>query len=214
MAVPKSKITKSKRNMRRAHDALSSDAYVEDKVTGELHRPHHIDLKTGMYRGKQVLKVKDRIQVQLRRVLRSVLNSGLHSGTADRHHQFMNDKSAKFGIGSIVRHRVYPFRGVVVDVDPEFDNTDEWYEAIPAEVRPNKEQPFYHLLAENSDSYYTAYVSQQNLLPDGENGPVSHPDVDDMFDGLDGERYVLHPEAFNQAFALAAICPIGREFVC
>ena len=61
MAVPKSKITKSKRNMRRAHDALSSDAYVEDKVTGELHRPHHIDLKTGMYRGKQVLKVKERI---------------------------------------------------------------------------------------------------------------------------------------------------------
>ena len=61
MAVPKSKITKSKRNMRRAHDALSPDAYVEDKVTGELHRPHHIDLKTGMYRGKQVLKTKERI---------------------------------------------------------------------------------------------------------------------------------------------------------
>jgi heat shock protein HspQ len=129
--------------------------------------------------------------------LQGALNSGFHSGIADRHHHFMNDKNAKFGIGAIVRHRVYPFRGVVVDVDPEFDNTDEWYEAIPAEVRPNKEQPFYHLLAENSDSYYTAYVSQQNLLPDGENGPVSHPDVDDMFDGLDGERYVLHPEAFN-----------------
>ncbi len=110
----------------------------------------------------------------------------------------MNDKSAKFGIGTIVRHRVYPFRGVVVDVDPEFDNTEEWYEAIPAEVRPDKEQPFYHLLAENSDSYYTAYVSQQNLLPDGENGPVSHPDVDDMFNGLDGERYVLHPERHYQ----------------
>ena len=109
----------------------------------------------------------------------------------------MNDKFAKYGIGSIVRHRVYPFRGVVVDVDPEFDNTDEWYEAIPAEVRPAKEQPFYHLLAENSDSYYSAYVSQQNLLPDSENGPVSHPDVDDMFDGLDGERYLLHPGAFN-----------------
>ena len=61
MAVPKSKITKSKRNMRRAHDALSADAYIEDKVTGELHRPHHIDRKTGMYRGKQVLKVKERI---------------------------------------------------------------------------------------------------------------------------------------------------------
>ena len=63
------------------------------------------------------------------------------------------------------------------------------------EVRPDKEQPFYHLLAENR-GYYSAYVSQQNLL-DAENGPVSHPGVDDMFDGLDGERYLLHPEAFN-----------------
>ena len=77
----------------------------------------------------------------------------------------MTDKSAKFGIGAIVKHRLYPFRGVVVDVDPEFDNTEEWYESIPAELRPDKAQPFYHLLAENSDSYYTAYVSQQNLLP-------------------------------------------------
>ena len=67
----------------------------------------------------------------------------------------MTDKSAKFGIGAIVKHRLYPFRGVVVDVDPEFDNTDEWYESIPAELRPDKAQPFYHLLAENSDSSYT-----------------------------------------------------------
>ena len=89
----------------------------------------------------------------------------------------MTDKSAKFGIGAIVKHRLYPFRGVVIDVDPEFDNTEEWYESIPAELRPDKAQPFYHLLAENSDSYYTAYVSQQNLLPDGENGPIGHPDV-------------------------------------
>ena len=126
----------------------------------------------------------------------------------------MNDKSAKFGIGAIVRHRVYPFRGVVVDVDPEFDNTDEWYEAIPAEVRPDKEQPFYHLLAENSDSYYTAYVSQQNLLPDGENGPVSHPDVDDMFDGLDGERYVLHPRHLIRLLPLRQSAPLaGVSFV-
>ena len=109
----------------------------------------------------------------------------------------MNDKSAKFGIGAIVKHRLYPFRGVVVDVDPEFDNTDEWYESIPAELRPDKAQPFYHLLAENADSYYTAYVSQQNLVQDSENGPIGHPDVDDMFDGLDGERYLLRPEAFN-----------------
>ena len=109
----------------------------------------------------------------------------------------MSDKQAKFAIGAIVRHRVYPFRGVVVDVDPEFDNTDEWYEAIPAEVRPDKNQPFYHLLAENSDSYYTAYVSQQHLISDAENGPVSHPDIDEMFDGLDNGHYLLHPQAFN-----------------
>jgi len=104
---------------------------------------------------------------------------------------------AKFGIGSIVRHRVYPFRGVVVDVDPEFDNTDEWYESIPAAVRPDKDQPFYHLLAENAESYYTAYVSQQNLVLDGENGPVGHPDVDELFDGIEGDIYTLRPGSYN-----------------
>jgi heat shock protein HspQ len=103
----------------------------------------------------------------------------------------------KFAIGAIVRHRLYPFRGVVVDVDPVFDNTDEWYESIPAEVRPDKAQPFYHLLAENSDSYYTAYVSQQNLVLDGDNGPVDHPDVEEMFDGIDGDNYMLRPGSYN-----------------
>ena len=110
---------------------------------------------------------------------------------------FMTHSTAKFSIGEIVRHRLYPFRGVVVDVDPEFDNTDEWYESIPPEVRPHKEQPFYHLLAENADSYYTAYVSQQNLVGDGENGPVGHPDIEELFDGINGERYKLRREACN-----------------
>ncbi|MAC07124.1 MAG: DNA-binding protein [SAR116 cluster bacterium] len=109
----------------------------------------------------------------------------------------MDNNLAKFYIGAIVRHRLYPFRGVVVDVDPEFDNTEEWDESIPAELRPHKDQPFYHLLAENSDSYYTAYVSQQNLVPDGENGPVGHPDLEDLFDGMEGERYTLRREACN-----------------
>ena len=86
-------------------------------------------------------------------------------------------KEAKFGIGEIVRHRVYPFRGVIFDVDPEFDNTEEWYEAIPEEIRPRKDQPFYHLFAENEEAEYVAYVSEQNLVPDGENGPVRHPEV-------------------------------------
>ena len=86
-------------------------------------------------------------------------------------------RQAKFGIGDVVRHRIFPFRGVIFDVDPVFDNTDEWYEAIPEEIRPRKDQPFYHLFAENDDSEYVAYVSEQNLLPDGENGPVRHPEA-------------------------------------
>ena len=93
-------------------------------------------------------------------------------------------RSAKFGIGQIVRHRVFPFRGVIFDVDPEFNNTEEWYEAIPAEVRPSKDQPFYHLLAENSDSQYIAYVSEQNLLDDSDGEPINHPQIGEFFDRL------------------------------
>lgn len=105
----------------------------------------------------------------------------------------MEMREAKFGLGDIVRHRLYPFRGVVVDVDAEFSNSEEWYEAIPAEVRPDRDQPFYHLLAENEDSYYGAYVSEQNLLPDAENGPISHPQIDEAFETFDGTRYILRP---------------------
>ncbi|MCB1464504.1 MAG: heat shock protein HspQ [Nitratireductor sp.] len=90
-------------------------------------------------------------------------------------------RSAKYRIGQVVRHRVYPFRGIIFDVDPEFDNTDEWYDSIPEEVRPRKDQPFYHLLAENEDSEYIAYVSEQNLLEDNSHEPVRHPQVDEIF---------------------------------
>ena len=75
-------------------------------------------------------------------------------------------RKAKYKIGQIVRHRVYPFRGVVFDVDPTFSNTEEWWQSIPEEVRPHKDQPFYHLFAENAETEYIAYVSEQNLLPD------------------------------------------------
>lgn len=95
---------------------------------------------------------------------------------------------AKYKIGQIVRHRYYPFRGVVFDVDPEFSNTKEWYDSIPQDIRPRKDQPFYHLLAENDQSTYVAYVSEQNLLPDASGGPVEHPAVSEIFDELkDGE---------------------------
>jgi len=64
----------------------------------------------------------------------------------------MEARVAKFGIGQVVRHRVYPFRGVIYNVDPTFANTEEWWRSIPEEVRPAKDQPFYHLYAENTDS--------------------------------------------------------------
>ena len=89
---------------------------------------------------------------------------------------------AKFPIGAVVKHRLFPFRGVVFDIDPEFANTEEWYEAIPAEIRPRKDQPFYHLFAENAESEYVAYVSEQNLLPDDSGQPVRHPQVKETFE--------------------------------
>ena len=91
---------------------------------------------------------------------------------------------AKFRIGQVVKHRLFPFRGVIFDVDPVFANTEEWYQAIPAEVRPRKDQPFYHIFAENAESEYVAYVSEQNLVPDESGDPVRHPQVAEHF----GER--------------------------
>ena len=101
---------------------------------------------------------------------------------------------ARFAIGEVVRHRLLDFRGVIFDVDPVFANSEEWYEAIPEAIRPPKNQPFYHLLAENAESTYVAYVSQQNLVQDESEEPVDHPAIGTMFDSFDGERYQLRPE--------------------
>jgi len=101
------------------------------------------------------------------------------------------DRTARFQIGQVVKHRIHPFRGVIFDVDPTFANTEEWLAAIPAAVRPRRDQPFYHLLAENAHSYYVAYVSEQNLLPDTSGEPVNHPQVGRFFDAFEGSRYRL-----------------------
>jgi heat shock protein HspQ len=90
-------------------------------------------------------------------------------------------RRAKYAIGQVVRHRLYPFRGVVFDIDPLFSNTEEWYQSIPSEVRPHKDQPYYHLFAENAETEYVAYVSEQNLLPDESGEPVRHPQVAEIF---------------------------------
>lgn len=100
---------------------------------------------------------------------------------------------AEFSIGDIVRHRLFDFRGVVFDIDPVFANSDEWYESIPLEVRPAKNQPFYHLFAENADSSYVAYVSQQNLLRDDREGPVNHPAIEGLFEPFENGHYRLKP---------------------
>lgn len=97
-------------------------------------------------------------------------------------------RAAKFNIGDMVRHRIYPFRGIIFDVDPEFNNTEEWYDSIPKDIRPAKGQPFYHLLAENEETEYLAYVSEQNLVPDTTNEPLRHPQIGEMFErGADGK---------------------------
>ncbi len=110
----------------------------------------------------------------------------------------MNDQIAPidivktaFSIGDVVRHRIFDFRGVVFDIDPVFANSEEWYQSIPETIRPAKEQPFYHLFAENAESSYIAYVSQQNLLADHQHGPVNHPGIDAVFEGWNGDQYQL-----------------------
>jgi heat shock protein HspQ len=105
----------------------------------------------------------------------------------------MNTRLAKFAIGQVVRHRVYPFRGVIFDVDPTFSNTEEYWLSIPEHIRPAKDQPFYHLLAENDDSPYVAYVSEQNLVPDDTGQPVGHPQTQLIFDSFREGHYTLRP---------------------
>ena len=104
----------------------------------------------------------------------------------------MTIRIAKFQIGDIVRHRVFPFRGVIFDVDAEFANTEEWWQSIPVDVRPRKDQLFYHLLAENDEVSYIAYVSEQNLLMDESGEAVSHPGVGDFFTHREDGRYIVH----------------------
>ena len=104
---------------------------------------------------------------------------------------------AKFQIGDVVKHRIHPFRGVVFDVDPVFANSEEWLMSIPEDVRPRRDQPFYHLLAENAQTTYVAYVSEQNLLTDDNEVPVRHPEVEDYFIGMEDGRYVRRDLPIN-----------------
>ena len=102
----------------------------------------------------------------------------------------MSINKAKFSIGEVVKHRHFDFRGVIYDVDFEFNNSEEWYQSIPKDVRPRKNQPFYHLLAESNEVTYEAYVSEQNLLIDNSNEPIKHPLIEEIFVGKKGTSYL------------------------
>ena len=104
-------------------------------------------------------------------------------------------RNAVYRIGQVVRHRIFPFRGLIFDVDPEFSNTEEWYMSIPAQVRPRKDQPFHHLYAENEATEYVAYVSEQNLLPDDSGDPLRHPMIAELFEKLEPGFYTPKPGA-------------------
>ena len=106
-------------------------------------------------------------------------------------------RNAKYTLGQVVRHRLFSFRGVVFDIDPEFANTEEWWEAIPAEIRPRKDQPYYHLFAENEESEYIAYVSEQNLLPDTSGTPVRHPQIAEVFEQDESGSYRPRTSQYN-----------------
>ena len=104
---------------------------------------------------------------------------------------------ARFRIGDVVRHRQYNFRGLVFDVDPVFANSEEWYESIPEDVRPAREQPYYHLFAENEEGSYIAYVSQQNLVDDNAGDPVDHPAIDQFFRRFADGTYRMRGERWH-----------------
>ena len=110
----------------------------------------------------------------------------------------MATQKAKFSIGDIVKHKHFEFRGVIYDVDFEFNNSEEWYQSIPKNVRPRKDQPFYHLLAENDEITYEAYVSEQNLLMDDSDEPIKHPLIEEIYSGKKGTSYIKHSNKVYQ----------------
>lgn len=106
-------------------------------------------------------------------------------------------RQATYQIGQVVHHRVFDFRGVIFDVDPEYSNSEDWYESIPEDIRPHRDQPYYHLFAENEDGHYTAYVSEQNLVPDKTDAPIKNPDLHEVFTLSESGDYLLRAEFAN-----------------
>ncbi len=98
-----------------------------------------------------------------------------------------NISRAKFAIGELVEHRLFDYRGVIFDVDPSFQLTDEWYEVV-ARSRPPKDKPWYHVMVH--DAVHATYVAEQNLAHDSSADPISHPMLEHFFTGFENGRYV------------------------
>lgn len=123
--------------------------------------------------------------------------SAMSAGNAEHTPAKPMIRQTKYQIGQVVHHRMFDFRGVIFDVDPVYSNSEEWYLSIPEDVRPHREQPYYHLFAENDKSHYTAYVSEQNLVPDTSEDLIKNPDIDDVFIVTDAGEYQLRSEYTN-----------------
>jgi heat shock protein HspQ len=100
--------------------------------------------------------------------------------------------SAKFHIGELVHHRLFDYRGVVVDVDPTFQLSEEWYDTV-ARSRPPKDKPWYHVLVDGAQ--HMTYVAEQNIEPDATSEPIVHPEIDRFFDRFEDGRYVRRQPA-------------------
>ena len=97
--------------------------------------------------------------------------------------------STRFAIGDLIHHRLFDYRGVIVDVDPTFQSTEEWYETV-AKSCPPKEKPWYHVLVHGAS--HSTYVAEQNLEPDESTDPIAHPMIDQVFTRFENGRYVHH----------------------
>ncbi len=98
-----------------------------------------------------------------------------------------DDGRAQFRVVKLIRHKLFPYRGVIVDVDPEFSNSEEWYEMM-AKSRPPKDQPWYHVLVH--DAEHVTYVAERNLEADSSEAPVDHPLIERFFSGIRGGCYI------------------------
>lgn len=101
-------------------------------------------------------------------------------------------KRAEFNVGDLVHHKRFDYRGVIVDVDPVFQSTEEWYEAV-AKSRPPKDKPWYHVLVDGTDQ--TTYVAERHLEPDDSEDPIRHPLIGHFFSRLENGKYIRGEKA-------------------